>query len=212
MSVYQFSIDVPVENRWDNVERVRVAVQSCFEAIFRDVAGRDAIAMVTGELVENAIKYGDWTSGRGLFRLRVWGDQEAASVAVTNAIEPKSGSAERVRETIAFIAAQPSPLHAYQARMVAVAGGGSVGGLGLVRVPEIELESLRGDADGPVVMYGWHTVTAALQNPARRVQKLLATENAARRLAEEDIKSTISPEIVRPSAIAGRMSRANPRV
>ena len=31
-------------------------------------------------------------------------------------------------------------------------------------------------------MYGWHTVTAALRNPARHVRKLLATENAARRL------------------------------
>ena len=66
-------------------------------------------------------------------------------------------------------------------------------------------ESLRGGADGPVVMYGWHTVTAALQNPARRMRRLLATENAARRLAEEEIASPIAPEIVRPSAIAERL-------
>ena len=66
-------------------------------------------------------------------------------------------------------------------------------------------ESLRADADGPVVMYGWHTVTAALQNPARRVRKLLVTENAARRLTDEGIKSTVTPEIVRPSAIAERL-------
>ena len=33
-------------------------------------------------------------------------------------------------------------------------------------------ESLRADADGPVVMDGWHTVTAALQIPPRRVRKL----------------------------------------
>jgi 23S rRNA (guanosine2251-2'-O)-methyltransferase len=66
-------------------------------------------------------------------------------------------------------------------------------------------ESLRPDADGPVVMYGWHTVTAALQNPARQVRKLLTTENAARRLTDEGVKSTITPEIVRPSAIAERL-------
>ena len=54
-------------------------------------------------------------------------------------------------------------------------------------------------------MYGWHTVTAALRNPARRLRKLLATENAARRLTDEGVKSAIAPEVVRPSAIAERL-------
>jgi 23S rRNA (guanosine2251-2'-O)-methyltransferase len=66
-------------------------------------------------------------------------------------------------------------------------------------------ESLRPAGDGPVAIYGWHTVTAALQNPARRPRKLLATENAARRLADEGVASPIKPEIVRPSAIAERL-------
>jgi 23S rRNA (guanosine2251-2'-O)-methyltransferase len=64
-------------------------------------------------------------------------------------------------------------------------------------------ESLRPEGDGPVVMYGWHTVTAALRNPARHVRKLLATENAARRLSDEGIK--ITPDVVRPSAIDERL-------
>jgi 23S rRNA (guanosine2251-2'-O)-methyltransferase len=64
-------------------------------------------------------------------------------------------------------------------------------------------DSLRGGADAPVVMYGWHTVTAALRNPARHVRKLLATENAVRRLSEEGIAA--KPEMVRPSAIAERL-------
>jgi len=55
------------------------------------------------------------------------------------------------------------------------------------------------------VLYGWHTVTAALQNPTRKLRKLLATDNAARRLTEEGIKSAIAPEVVRPSAIAERL-------
>ncbi|HEY4143009.1 MAG TPA: 23S rRNA (guanosine(2251)-2'-O)-methyltransferase RlmB [Pseudolabrys sp.] len=66
-------------------------------------------------------------------------------------------------------------------------------------------ESLRPDADGPTVLYGWHTVTAALKNPARIARKLLATDNAARRLTDEGIKSSIEPEVVRPSAIAERL-------
>jgi len=66
-------------------------------------------------------------------------------------------------------------------------------------------ERLRADADGPVIMYGWHTVTAALRNPARRLRKLLATENAARRLSEEGVSAALPPEVVRPSAIAERL-------
>jgi 23S rRNA (guanosine2251-2'-O)-methyltransferase len=64
-------------------------------------------------------------------------------------------------------------------------------------------EALRAGGEPPVVMYGWHTVTAALRNPARQVRKLLATENAARRLADEGF--ALKPEVVRPSAIAERL-------
>jgi 23S rRNA (guanosine2251-2'-O)-methyltransferase len=68
-------------------------------------------------------------------------------------------------------------------------------------------EDLRATAEGdePVILYGWHTVTAALRNPARRLRKLLVTDNAARRLEEEGITSAIPPEIVRPSAIDERL-------
>ena len=60
--------------------------------------------------------------------------------------------------------------------------------------------------DDVATLYGWHTVKAALENPARRPRKLLATENAARRLAEENVPLAIAPEIVRPGAIAQRLS------
>jgi 23S rRNA (guanosine2251-2'-O)-methyltransferase len=56
-------------------------------------------------------------------------------------------------------------------------------------------------SDGPVILYGWHTVTMALANPARRIRKLTLTENAARRLAEENIETRVAPEIVRPQEI-----------
>jgi 23S rRNA (guanosine2251-2'-O)-methyltransferase len=63
-------------------------------------------------------------------------------------------------------------------------------------------DSLR--PDDLSVLYGWHTVKAALENPARRVRKFLATENAARRLAEEGVTTT--PELVRPGAIDERLA------
>jgi 23S rRNA (guanosine2251-2'-O)-methyltransferase len=56
-------------------------------------------------------------------------------------------------------------------------------------------------ADGPAVLYGWHTVTMALQNPQRRIRKLILTENAARRLAEENIATRVTPLLVRPNEI-----------
>jgi len=55
--------------------------------------------------------------------------------------------------------------------------------------------------DGPAILYGWHTVSAALANPDRQFKSLILTENAARRLAEAGIETRITPEIVRPSEI-----------
>src|ERR1700728_1577739 len=59
--------------------------------------------------------------------------------------------------------------------------------------------------DGPVILYGWHTVAAALANPQRQIRKLWLTENAARRLADDNIDTRVTPEIVRPSLIDQRL-------
>jgi 23S rRNA (guanosine2251-2'-O)-methyltransferase len=59
--------------------------------------------------------------------------------------------------------------------------------------------------DGPAVLYGWHTVKAALENPARRIRRLMATENAARRLADDGVPLPIEPELVRPDVIDARL-------
>jgi 23S rRNA (guanosine2251-2'-O)-methyltransferase len=64
----------------------------------------------------------------------------------------------------------------------------------------------RHTGEGPVVIYGWHAVKAALDNPARKVRRLMATENAARRLAEDEVKTRVTPEIVRPEVIARLLS------
>lgn len=52
-----------------------------------------------------------------------------------------------------------------------------------------------------MILYGWHSVAMALANPERRIRRLMLTENAARRLADEGVKSGIEPEIVRPQEI-----------
>src|SRR3978361_2385271 len=60
-------------------------------------------------------------------------------------------------------------------------------------------------ADGLVILYGWHTVSLALANPGRQIRKLWLAENAARRLADENIDTRVTPEIVRPSDIDARL-------
>jgi 23S rRNA (guanosine2251-2'-O)-methyltransferase len=64
----------------------------------------------------------------------------------------------------------------------------------------------RADASDGVILYGWHTVKAALSNPARRIRRLYATENAARRLDAEGVARAVEPELVRPDVIARRLT------
>ncbi|GLK75378.1 23S rRNA (guanosine(2251)-2'-O)-methyltransferase RlmB [Methylopila jiangsuensis] len=57
------------------------------------------------------------------------------------------------------------------------------------------------DHDGPVTLYGFHSVVEALSNPKRKILKLMATENALARLAEAGVPTRVEPEVVRPGAI-----------
>ena len=62
------------------------------------------------------------------------------------------------------------------------------------------------DDDDSVLLYGWHSVTEALKNPARRFRRLLATENAIRRLADDGIALPLTPELVRPAVLDARLT------
>ncbi|MFC0283672.1 TrmH family RNA methyltransferase [Camelimonas abortus] len=56
-------------------------------------------------------------------------------------------------------------------------------------------------ADDIVVLYGWRPVIEAIANPRRVFRRLLATENALRRLAAEGLQPPVAPETARPEQI-----------
>ncbi len=135
---FGFSIDLTVRSEWRNIDLLRTSVQNCFTAVFADVDGCHAIAMVTGELLENALKYGDWVRGdRAMFRLRVSGDDGGGiAVSVQNPIKDET-QATTLLKTIEWIASFAKPEQAYRARMLQIAqddGDTTPSRLGLVRI------------------------------------------------------------------------------
>jgi 23S rRNA (guanosine2251-2'-O)-methyltransferase len=80
------------------------------------------------------------------------------------------------------------------------------GSRGRMAHPRFRPSERSSERDGGIILYGWHTVTAALANPVRHIRKILATENALRRLADDGIKLPVEPQLVRPDAIAARLS------
>ena len=97
-------------------------MQNCFIAVFADLDGCHAIAMVTGELLENALKYGNWASGdRAMFRLRVIGNGGNIEVSVQNPLKSDDPNAQTLDDAIEWINSFPKPEAAYRARMLQIA-------------------------------------------------------------------------------------------
>ena len=135
---FNFSIDLPVRSEWSNVDLLRTSVQNCFTAIFSDIEGCHSLAMVTGELIENAIKYGDWSGpDEQRFHLRVWGEGRSAHVSVENPVQHGDGNAEEVLRTLGWMRSFPSTSDAYRAKLLEIAEADRDPGmskLGLVRI------------------------------------------------------------------------------
>jgi two-component sensor histidine kinase len=134
MSDFRFSIDLPVTSRWENVDLLRASVQSCFTAVFQNIDGCHAIAMVTGELLENAVKYGAWAEA-GSFRLRVEGSGRTATVSVENPIVKDDPNVGELLESLRWLSGFTDVSEAYRARLLEIASAprDSARGLGLVR-------------------------------------------------------------------------------
>ena len=132
---YNFAIDVPIRNDWSNVSLLVTSVQNCFNAMFANVKESRTVAMVTGELLENAIKYGSWkTTDKRRLHLRVNGSQEVTRICVDNPTDLESF--KDLQKSLDWMAGFPDAEAAFRARLLALAttSDSQVSKLGVVRI------------------------------------------------------------------------------
>lgn len=112
------SLDVELQPDWRNVTRASEAAALLVLGTYGDADLRDAIAMVSAELLENALKYADPLQ---LIRLTIEEDPSSIVVAVTNAVvHPEE--VERLAARLDWLRQHPDPASAWtEALMLASA-------------------------------------------------------------------------------------------
>lgn len=140
-------VELPVSADWASIESLQRALMSRLEAPLSDPELCRTVGMVMSELVENAIKYGDWSRReRASAAVRRRAAEAAGVGGVVEVIEievrsPASGrdALDAVNRRIRWIQGFPSAREAFAARVLhlsALSGeaGRRGGGLGLVRI------------------------------------------------------------------------------
>jgi hypothetical protein len=131
-------LELPFEQEWRSIEPLRGSILDRLAAAYGDRDGAQRLAMVVAELLENAVKFGRWSSRdrlAGLASLLVVADGRTVTVTVTNPVDPARPGVEELLERLRGID-ESSPEEAYLSRLQALMADPdlSAGGLGLVRM------------------------------------------------------------------------------
>ena len=119
-----FQIELPLQPGWEAIEPLRASVLACAKAVFPHPTLAPSIALVTAELLENAVKFGRWDEGGGgLFALRIDGHEDRVEISVSSPVADGDENVERLRGELARIAAAASPEQAYTKAVRSVALG-----------------------------------------------------------------------------------------
>ncbi|HET8539309.1 MAG TPA: hypothetical protein VFL83_05510 [Anaeromyxobacter sp.] len=146
-----FQIELPLRPGWEAIEPLRASVLACVKAVFPRPDLAPSIALVTAELLENAVKFGRWDDGRGVFfGLRVDGHEDRVEIEVSSPVRDRDDNVERLRAELARIAAAPSPEQAYTKAVRAVALG-KPACLGLARAAHEGGCDVSADVEGSVL-------------------------------------------------------------
>jgi hypothetical protein len=135
MNTFTIRLEVTLYPEWELAEFLRFSVIDLLASAGHSRPSCEGHAMVVGELVENAIKYGDWTGGhpQDAFSLTLRAGPYAAEISVTNGV----GNVDRAVELLTRIERMRAkdPAEAYLERLQEVAASTEdEGGLGLIRV------------------------------------------------------------------------------
>lgn len=127
------SLEVELQPEWRNVTRASEAVALLVLGTYGDNDLHDAIAMVSAELLENAIKYAD---PQKLVRLSIYDNPSAITVEVTNAVvQPEE--VQRLAARLDWLNQQPDAAAAWiEALSLATTGRSNPDrpGLGILRI------------------------------------------------------------------------------
>jgi hypothetical protein len=145
------SLDVELQPDWANVTRASEAAGLLAFGTHGSEDLRDAVAMVSAELLENALKYAD---PHEIVRLNIEEDRASITVSVTNALVQPS-DVERLADKLAWLDRYPDAATAW-ADALMLATGPRVdelrGGLGLLRIAFEGGSKIEYDASTPGVL------------------------------------------------------------
>ncbi len=109
-----FQIELPLHPGWEAIEPLRASVLACVKAVFPHPSLAPSLALVTAELLENALKFGRWEAASdGVFALRVDGHDDRVEIQVSSPAALGDENVERLRAELDRIGAAPSPEQAY---------------------------------------------------------------------------------------------------
>ena len=124
-----------LDGQWERIDSVREAVGHAVTATFGDSDLRDSLAMVTAELLENALKYGEAEAG---VELSIVSEPEAVVVTVDNAVKEGSPHIAALHKRLAWLREVGDPFTAYTTALAEVfdrtGSEGADSGLGFARI------------------------------------------------------------------------------
>ncbi|AXR61152.1 ATP-binding protein [Leptospira mayottensis] len=124
---------------WAEIERARKECRNFLEELGSSDETRDALCMIASEILENAIKYGHFTSESQEFTFKLESGKDGMLVQAWSPL-PSAGIIENLRRLdsiIQWIRSFQSPFQAYLERLKLVAGQpleDNESGLGLIRI------------------------------------------------------------------------------